>query len=131
MTKIHNVKRLTSRRKALRSELTHAEAALWKCLQRSQLAGKKFRRQHGIGPYVVDFYCPECRLAVELDGEGHFTVSASEADGQRTKFLESLNVRVLRFENRDVFEDIEFVLAEIQRNLTTPSAPSAQTPLLK
>jgi very-short-patch-repair endonuclease len=55
------------------ADLTTAEAVLWKNLQGSRLDGKKFRRQHSVGKYVLDFYCPECRLAVELDGEAHFT----------------------------------------------------------
>lgn len=109
--------------------MTTAEAALWKCLQRAQLDGKKFRRQHSIGPYVLDFYCPECRLAVELDGEGHLEILGSEADLERTEYLNRLNIRVLRFENRWIFENLESVLEEIRRNfkfsrnlVTTPAA---------
>jgi very-short-patch-repair endonuclease len=66
--------------------LTPAEAILWKNLQRSQREGMKFRRQHGIGSYVVDFYCPDCTLAVELDGEGHLTQSRQSMmlDGRLT-----------------------------------------------
>ncbi len=93
---IHNRKSLKQVRRSLRNSLTSAEAVLWKNLQRSQLHGKKFRRQHSIGDYVVDFYCPECRLAVELDGQGHFNSVAAERDYVRTKFLEGLQVRVLR-----------------------------------
>ena len=115
---IHNIKPLKTVRKQLRDSLTPAEAILWKNLQRSQLEGKKFRRQHSIGNYVVDFYCPECRLAIELDGEGHFNSIKSEHDARRTAFLITLNVRVLRFENRMVFENLEAVLETIRRKLT-------------
>jgi very-short-patch-repair endonuclease len=75
----------------------------------------KFRRQHSIGSYVVDFYCPECRLAVELDGEGHFSSVKAEYDARRTAFLSKLNVHVIRFENRMVFENLEGLLQTIRR----------------
>ena len=108
----------------LRKNLTPAEALLWTNLKNSQLAGKKFRRQHSIGPFIVDFYCPECRVAVELDGEGHMTETGTEADQKRTEFLKRFNVTVIRFENKEVFDDLEGVLETIQRCLgTTPSAP--------
>ena len=82
-----------------------------------KLDGKKFRRQHSIGPYIVDFFCPECRLAVELDGDAHMTGSGAEADERRTKVLKHFNVRVIRFENKEVFDNLEGVIAEIRRNL--------------
>src|SRR5438309_9087686 len=69
---IFNRKRTEKRRKEMRNSGTAAEAMLWKHLQRRQILGKKFRRQEGIGPYIVDFYCPECRVIVELDGAPHF-----------------------------------------------------------
>jgi very-short-patch-repair endonuclease len=122
--KIHNWKSMKEIRRNLRHSLTPAEAALWKALRRSKVAGKKFRRQHSIGNYVVDFYCPECKLAVELDGEKHFNSIASEFDLRRTQFLNRWNIRVLRFENRAVFEHPEGVLEAIRRALTTPLAPS-------
>jgi very-short-patch-repair endonuclease len=115
----HNLTNLKQFRKDLRSGMTPAEAALWKCLQRSQVAGKKFRRQHSVGKYILDFYCAECGLAVELDGESHFAANASDADTARTEYLNEKGIRVLRFENREIFEDLEFVLAEIQRNLVS------------
>jgi very-short-patch-repair endonuclease len=114
---IHNIKPLKPIRKSLRKSLTPAEAILWKNLQHSKLEGMKFRRQHSIGSYVVDFYCPECRLAIELDGEGHFNSIKSEYDAQRTAYLNSLNVHVLRFENKTVFDNPQGVLDTIRRNL--------------
>ena len=109
---------MESRRKELRSNLTSAEAALWKSLQRSQVCGKKFRRQHSVGNYILDFYCPECRLAVELDGQVHFNSMMSEYDYRRSEYLRKLNIRVLRFENRLVFENLEGVLRAIREQLT-------------
>jgi very-short-patch-repair endonuclease len=114
---LHNLKPMADKRKELRSTLTPAEAKIWKCLQRSQVLGKKFRRQHSVGGYILDFYCPDCRLAIELDGDAHFTESGCESDLQRTDFLHQKGIRVLRFENRRIFEDLDFVLAEIERNL--------------
>jgi len=121
---IHNLGSSTGARKTLRKSLTPAEALLWTNLKNSQLAGKKFRRQHSIGPFIVDFYCKECRVAVELDGDGHMTETGSLADQKRTEFLKRFNVRVIRFENREVFDDLEAVLQATGQSLgTTPSAP--------
>src|SRR5438046_2485404 len=94
--RIHNIPENCQFRTQLRQNLTTAEALLWKNLQKSKLDGKKFRRQHGIGPYIVDFYCPEFRVAVELDGEGHMTIMGDERDQNRDAYLKRLNVRVIR-----------------------------------
>ena len=121
--RIHNRKSLKELRSQLRGSLTPAEAVLWKNLQGSKLAGKKFRRQHSIGDYIVDFYCPECKLAVELDGEKHFNSMASEYDLRRTEFLNCLNIRVVRFENRAVFENLEAVLHAIRSHCSSQPPP--------
>ena len=101
-------------RRQLRMALTPAEARLWKQLQNRQLAGRKFRRQHSVGPYVLDFYCPRERLAVELDGAAHDHERAVVRDEARTRYLGSLGIRVVRFENRDVMSNMEGVLRMIQ-----------------
>ena len=80
----------------------------------SRLDGRKFRRQHGVGPYILDFYCPEERLAVELDGAVHFNDAARVRDLERKLFLDHFGILVLRFENRLVFEEPEWVLASIR-----------------
>lgn len=113
---IHNRKNLKQFRKDLRNNLTPAEATLWKALQKSQLEGRKFRRQHSVGKYVLDYYCPQEKLAVELDGNEHFTVSGSEKDRIRDEYLNGLNIKVLRFENKEVFENLDGVLDEIKRS---------------
>jgi len=120
----HNRSELKSTRKALRNSLTSAEATLWRALQNSQLDGRKFRRQHSIGNYVLDFYCPAERLAVELDGQGHFTVSGETSDTERIAFLQTMLIRVVRFENKMVFEQIEFVLEAIRQAFRFPSSSS-------
>ena len=121
MQPIHNRAALKARRRELRSSLTPAEAAWWKSLRGSMVNGKKFRRQHSVGPFILDFYCPECRLAVELDGQTHFNPVSWEGDIRRTEYLKKLNIRVLRFENREVFECLDWVLREIGQHLTNIS----------
>lgn len=123
--RLHNVPQLKERRRQLRSSLTPAEALLWNNLQRSQVGARKFRRQHSVGPYVVDFYCPACRLAVELDGQGHFDSTRSDYDVKRMRFLEQNGIRVLRIENRQVFESLEEVLATIQIHFRDQSSPGS------
>jgi very-short-patch-repair endonuclease len=95
---VHNRPELKPFRKALRSSGTKAEAALWKMLKGSQLEGRKFRRQHSVGAYVLDFYCPDERLAVELDGAGHFTPEGQAHDATRTAFLATARIKVIRLE---------------------------------
>ncbi len=88
MTKLYNLSHKKDERRTLRSNLTPAEAKLWSVLKSSQLHNRKFRRQYSIGEFIVDFYCPEEKLAVELDGAGHFTVSGNLHDAARTAFFE-------------------------------------------
>ncbi len=113
---IHNLKILESRRKYLRSHLTPAEAFLWRHLQRSQLAGRKFRRQHSITYFIVDFYCPSEKLIVELDGQYHQNPDVAEYDAYRTEKLNELGFKVIRFENKMVFDFLPSVLKEIEDN---------------
>jgi very-short-patch-repair endonuclease len=112
---IHNTEGNNDRRRQLRETLTPAEAFLWTNLKSRKLDGRKFRRQHSIGPYIVDFFCPECRVAVELDGAGHLDEIGAERDERRSRFLTRFNVKVIRFENKEVFENLELVLEEIRR----------------
>ena len=114
---IHNRSLLKQRRKTLRNEATSAERALWMQLKQSRLNGYKFRRQHSVGQYILDFYCPAVRLCVELDGESHLEDDAIEYDKQRTVYLQSLNIRVLRFLNTDVYKNISAVCERILHEL--------------
>ena len=91
--RIHNRNEKKSKRVELRNSRTAAET-LWKHLQRRQLEGKKFRRQHSIGPYIVDFYCPECRLIVELDGQPHYEFIADVYEAERTKYFSQFGIKV-------------------------------------
>jgi very-short-patch-repair endonuclease len=120
---IHNQESFKDLRKQLRNNLTPAEARLWKQLQNGQLGGRKFRRQHSIGNYILDFYCPKEKLGIELDGRDHYTDNGYAADEKRTAFLNNLNIKIIRIENKDVFDQLEGVLEEIRQNLTTPTPP--------
>ncbi len=113
MKNLHNHKYLEDRRKSLRKNLTPAEATLWKYLQRKQLKGRKFRRQHSIENYIVDFYCTSEKLIVELDGAVHLDFAQQNYDYERAQDLETLGFTIVRFENKLVFENIEGVLEEI------------------
>lgn len=115
-TQINNLPPLKSLRKKLRNNLTPAEAKFWKVIQNSNLEGRKFRRQHSIGKYILDFYCPSEKLAVELDGQVHFNDSARVYDFERRRFLEEYGIKILRFENKRVFEDLEWMLDVIKSN---------------
>jgi very-short-patch-repair endonuclease len=114
--KINNLPHLKTFRKELRNHLTPAEAAFWKAVQNKKLDGRKFRRQHSVGNYILDFYCPTEKLAIELDGQVHFGDKARTYDYERRLFLEYFGIKVLRFENKLVFEDLEWVLGVIKNN---------------
>ena len=115
-TVLHNLTELTDKRKLLRNSSTSAEAVLWRSIKNKQLDGKRFRRQFSIGQYVLDFYCPEEKLAVELDGADHFTVEGLYHDEKREKFLNSKGIRVIRIENTNVFKIHDMVLEYIKGN---------------
>jgi len=102
-------------RRWLRRQATPAERRLWACLRRRQLEGRRFRRQHSIGPYVVDFYCSSERLVIELDGAVHADPARAAYDARREAFLKAQGIRVLRFENRQVMEQLDVVLETIRQ----------------
>jgi len=95
----------------LRRGATPAESVLWEALRRDQLGGLRFRRQHAVDRFVLDFYCPACKLAVEVDGEIH--LRQRERDDERTAVLNARGIRVIRFRNEEVLTDLSSVLARI------------------
>ena len=111
--RIHNYKVLKTKRRALRKNQTPAEAQLWKYLRRRKLQDRKFRRQHSIMYFIVDFYCPQEQLIIELDGEYHNDILQQAYDAKRTSLLERHGFTVIRFENKEVFKSIENVLLAI------------------
>ena len=123
----NNLHYLKDKRKKLRNNATSAEATLWLFLKGSQLEGRKFRRQHSIENYILDFYCPSERINIELDGEGHYTEEGQEKDLIRDQFLNSLGIKVIRIENRDVFENLDNVLEMIKNNFQPLPPPPSGT----
>jgi very-short-patch-repair endonuclease len=124
MTDIFNKREYIKKRQYLRKNMTKAEIILWSKLKGKHLKGLKFRRQYGINNYVVDFYCPELRLAIELDGNIHGYNSRIAYDMQRQRDIEALGIKVLRYTNNDVIKNIEGVLSDIIT--TTPHSPPSQ-----
>ena len=103
----------------LRRQMTDAEASLWHHLRNRTLMGCKFRRQHPIGPYIVDFACVERKLVVELDGSRH---ADSASDSARTSWIQANGYRVLRFWNNDALRQQQVVLAVILEVLESAGA---------
>ena len=102
------------KRNSLRNNSTAAESTLWKVLKNKQIDGLKFRRQHSIGPYIMDFYCPEIKLCIELDGEPHDNSEQYNADMERTKYINEEGITVVRFSNNVVFNNIEVIIESIK-----------------
>jgi very-short-patch-repair endonuclease len=113
---IFNRREYKDRRRCLRANLSKAEIQLWCELSRLK-TGFKFRRQHGIGHYIVDFYCPSKKLVIEVDGDSHFESGQQIYDQERTEYLNALDIKVIRFTNQMIFDDLETVLIEIQKEL--------------
>lgn len=113
MSPLHNRKYLKPIRKYLRNNSTSAEATLWNLLKNKQVGAYKFRRQHSIGNYIIDFYCPTLQLAIELDGEPHAGLINIVRDTERDKFLNQYGITVFRYENRWVFEYPHVIIEEI------------------
>jgi very-short-patch-repair endonuclease len=103
--------------KSLRRNSTSAEKKLWHALRNRQLAGCKFRRQQSYGPYILDFYCAEARVVIELDGNPHGTPNQVIHDGRRDSFLQAQDLTVLRFWNFQVADEFDAVLETIYRAL--------------
>lgn len=98
--------------------MPQAEIILWSRLKGSGLNGYKFRRQYSIGNYIVDFYCTQLKLAVEVDGDSHYVDGAEKYDSDRQEFIGLQGVTVLRFTNAEVYGNIEGVLEKISELIT-------------
>lgn len=106
-------------RRELRKDPTFCESLLWTRLRGSQLDGHKFRRQHSIGVYILDFYCPAKRLCVEVDGNVHDNQAAIQHDKERDETLAQLDIRTVRFTNDEVITSIASVIERINAYLTS------------
>ena len=100
---------------ALRKNMTKAETTIWKRLRMNQIDGLHFRKQHPYGMYIIDFYCDKAMLAIEVDGEIH--KNRTIYDDERTKYLESNGLKVIRFTNEDILNRIEWVISEIRKEI--------------
>ena len=109
-----------NRSRNLRQDATNAERLAWKLLRNRAALGIKFRRQHPIGKYIVDFYCPERRLAIELDGGVHSQPSQLRRDESKERFLRQRGVQVLRIANGWVLEDPEGFVRKVLASLPSP-----------
>ena len=108
------------RTKKLRRDSTNAELLLWKVIRNRQLRGFKFRRQHTICHFIVDFYCHEGKLIIELDGDIHEVSEVKEYDAKREAILKELELKILRFTNEDVFSNLDKVIKTIEECLRPP-----------
>lgn len=113
---LNNLPHLIETRKYLRKNMTEAELVLWQVLKDKNFCGRKFRRQHSIGNYIADFYCPSERLIIELDGQHHYTNEGKEKDLERDSHLSEMQIKVLRFENKEVLNNLTGVLKVIKLN---------------
>ena len=114
---------MLEKRRTLRNSATPSEVLLWQRLKGNQVGDCKFRRQVSIGYYILDFYCPALKLAIEIDGASHDGEDAQEYDAIRQRIVEALDIRFLRFTNADIFDRMESVLGRISgvvKELTFP-----------
>lgn len=112
------------RRKELRNDATEVEKLLWTRLRKSQ-TGYKFTRQYSVGPYILDFYCPQFRFAIELDGGVHNKQEARVYDKERDDYLKGHDIVTIRFWNSEIFAGLEKVLKTIIKSLKQRSGLSS------
>lgn len=117
-------------KRRIRSDMTGPETRLWSRQRARQLQGLKFRRQHGIGPYIVDFYCPEQFLVIEVDGDSHADADQILKDQLRDRYFQSLGLRVVRYINDDILKNLDRALEDLADRLSSGST-SPRPPLTK
>ncbi len=117
MTELYNQTSQREKRRSLRNDMPPAEKIVWSVLKGRQLEGCKFRRQYSIDIFVVDFYAPELKLAIEIDGNSHFHDGAQAYDAQREAFLSSKGTYFLRFTNQQVYNNLEDVTDAIAQTI--------------
>jgi len=130
MTKIFNKQKFQEFRSDLRGRMTKSEVILWKHIQNNSL-GFRFRRQHGIGNYIVDFYCPKLKLSIEVDGLTHAEDEVFEKDQRKEKFIKANNIILKRYSDNQIFNDLDNTLMDLENTCkeiatasATPPAPS-------
>ncbi len=113
MTQLYNKTSEKAKRQILRKNMPKAEEIIWSKLRAKQIEGCKFRRQYSVDKFVLDFYCVELKLALEIDGDSHYLEGAEEYDRERQIFIESFGIKFLRFTNNDVYENLDGVVQVI------------------
>ena len=108
-----NAREVKQTRRNLRKKIPEPEGRLWYYLRDRRFHNIKFRRQYSVGRYVADFYCPSVRLAIEIDGDSHFTDEAQEYDKQREDYVSACGIKTIRFTNSDVKNNLDGVLEAI------------------
>ena len=115
--RINNIAKSREQRRLLRKNSTPEEAMLWSLLKGDKILGVRWRRQFSIDSYILDFYCPKLKLAIELDGNHHYTDSGYCHDSIRERYLSELGIEVLRFENRHIWKSQEAIIEQIERRV--------------
>ena len=123
MTKIFNKISIKPNRRKLRKNMSSPEVYLWNRIKNRQILNVKFRRQYSIGNYIVDFYSPELKLVIEVDGNSHFTDDAINYDIQRTKFIESFGIKIVRYFNNDILNNLEGVYCDLENVINDMKTP--------
>ena len=113
MTQLYNKNSEKEKRRKLRQDIVKAEKIIWDKIRNRQIEDCKFRRQYSVDKYVIDFYSPILKLAIEIDGESHFKDGVAEYDRKRQSYIEYLGITFLRFTNNDVYDNLDAVLESI------------------
>jgi very-short-patch-repair endonuclease len=127
MTIHYNKESEKTNRRKLRINSTQSEEILWEYLRNRKLLRLKFKRQYSIDHFVVDFFCSEIKLAIELDGEIHLSKDVKNHDENRDSYLRSFGIRILRIKNEKVLNDIKGTLELIKNNIATLRQASPET----
>jgi len=117
MQRIFNRHSELEKRRILRARMTIEEKILWERISNRKLKDCKFRRQYSIGPYVVDFYCPAKKLAVEIDGVIHESEINTEYDKERDDFIGSLGIKTIRISNEEIRSNLNSVINKLEGEL--------------
>ena len=123
MTRLFNKQSEKEKRRSLRNTMPLAEKIVWNNLRKRELFGIRFLRQYSIDYYVLDFYSPKIKLAIEIDGDSHLDEEAIEYDKNRQEFIESVGIKVIRFRNEEVYGNIDKVIEEIEKEVKALTPP--------
>lgn len=127
MTQHYNRSSDREKRRELRRKMTPPEARPWSVLRGRRMLGYRFRDQYGVDRYVLDFYCPSLKLAIELDGDSHYVEGAQEYDAARQQAVEGYGIRFIRFTNPQVMQSLDIVVQSIQEAMVElGAAPDAE-----